>query len=329
MGVQEEDGRVAIRRPRGELDPLSSLPADARAGLTDRPKWLRPKYFYDARGSALFERITELPEYYQTRTERTILERVAGDIVRAVRPRAVVEYGSGSASKTRALLDAIEREGRLEGYGAIEVSEAALVESAHALVGRYEGLRFEGVVADFEERVSLPFGDRPRLILFLGSTIGNLTHPEARAFLRNVRAELGADDGFLIGFDLVKDRAVLEAAYDDAEGVTALFNLNVLNVLNRELDADFRLEDFRHRAVYDAGERRIEMSLVARRDLRVRLAALDLEIEFRAGEAVGTELSHKYTRGSATGLLRDAGLEVERWDTDAEARFAVCLTRPA
>ncbi|MDX1577606.1 MAG: L-histidine N(alpha)-methyltransferase, partial [Gemmatimonadota bacterium] len=175
MSVQHTSGRMRIRRPDGELDPMASLPADARAGLTDRPKWLRPKYFYDDVGSKLFERITELPEYYQTRTERSILERVGEEIVAERSPRAIVEFGSGSASKTRVLLDAMEHRAILEGYGAIEVSEAALVASARHLLPRYPGLVFEGVVADFEDPVELPFGDRPRLILFLGSTIGNLT----------------------------------------------------------------------------------------------------------------------------------------------------------
>lgn len=319
--------RIEIRRPARIAAPGATLERDVRRGLTAEPKWLPPKYFYDARGSRLFERITGLPEYYQTRTERSILRRITPALVEALEPRALVEFGSGSASKTRVLLDAMAASGGLEGYGAIEVSESALRASARRLVQRYPGLRVIGIVADFERPVPLPFADRPRLILFLGSTIGNLGHDEAVRFLRRIAAGMSAEDGFLIGFDLVKDVARLEAAYDDAEGVTAEFNRNVLRVLNRELDADFDPEAFRHEAFFDPGRSRIEMHLVSERTQVVRFSDLDWDVTFRAGESIRTEISHKYTRTSATGLLREAGLRLARWDPDDEGLFALGLAR--
>ncbi len=326
MAVQESGGRVRIRRIGEAPDAMSGLAADARRGLAARPRSLSPKYLYDARGSELFEEITRLPEYYQTRTERALLERIAEPMIETVRPRALVEFGSGSASKTRVLLDVMERHGWLEGFGAVEVSESALRASARGLLRRYPELRFEGLLEDFTREVVLPFAGLPRLVLFLGSTIGNLRRAGAVEFLRRVRRELGADDRFLIGFDLVKDRSRLEAAYDDAQGVTAAFNLNLLRVLNRELLADFPLEDFEHRAIYNEPEARIEMYLVARRDLTVRLRAIDMEIRFEAGESILTELSHKYTRESALALLAEAGLALCRWDVDPERLFALGLT---
>jgi len=308
---------------------MAGIGDDARAGLTASPRTLPPKYFYDARGSALFEQITRLPEYYQTRTERAILERVASDIVGDLGPRALVEFGSGSASKTRVLLDAMRDAGLLRGYGAIEVSESALVSSAHALLARYPGLRFEGLLEDFERHVLLPFEGEPRLILFLGSTIGNLTGSEATRFLGGVREGMGPEDGFLIGFDLVKERALLVAAYDDAEGVTARFNLNVLAVLNRELDGDLDLDDFRHHTIYNEDRSRIEMYLVAVRPVRARLARIDFDVHMEEGERIRTELSHKYTRASAESLVAGAGLRLSRWDCDPRNRFALGLARRA
>lgn len=327
MTVQQSSGRILIRRAREAPDPMAGLPRDALKGLAAPPRSLPPKYFYDARGSALFEEITRLPEYYQTRTERRILERVADGLVAVVEPRALVEYGSGSATKTRILLDAMRARGLLEAYGAVEVSESALVDAAGALAERYPSLELEGVLADFERPVTLPFADRPRLILFLGSTIGNLEREEAVGFLARVREQMSAADGFLIGFDLVKDPARLEAAYNDAHGVTARFNLNLLRVLNRELEGSFRLEDFEHLAVYDREKARIEMYLVARRPVVARLEAIDLDVRLAAGDRIRTELSHKYTERSARALVADAGLSFARWDTDPGPDFALGLAR--
>jgi len=306
---------------------MAGLARDARVGLTASPRWLPPKYFYDRRGSELFEEITRLPEYYQTRTERGILERVADALVAEVEPRALVEYGSGSARKTRILLDAMHAHGLLEAFGAVEVSESALVASAGALAARYPDIELEGVLADFQRHVFLPFAERPRLILFLGSTVGNLTREEAVGFLRRVRDQMSGADGFLIGFDLVKHPARLEAAYNDSRGVTARFDLNLLRVLNRELGGNFRLDDFEHLAVYDRKRERIEMYLIARRPVVARLRAIDLEVRLEEGERIRTELSHKYTEASVRSLVSEAGLALVRWDTDPGPDFALGLAR--
>jgi L-histidine N-alpha-methyltransferase len=326
-GVAGAEERITILRPSGALDPLADLPQDTLRGLLSTPKWLPPKYFYDEVGSHLFERITELPEYYQTRAERSILKRVAPDLIDSIRPTALVEFGSGSASKTRVLLDEMARRGSRQGFGAIEVSESALIASAHGLVAAYPSLDFVGVLADFHKPVDLPFSDGPRLILFLGSTIGNLAGDEAVEFLGRVGGSMTEGDGFLIGFDLVKERALLDAAYNDAEGVTAEFNLNVLRVINRELGADFDLAAFEHRAFYDAAASRVEMHLVAKRPQKVYATALGTAFHFEEGETIRTEWSHKYTEASAEALLRDAGLELARWETDPGDRFAVALAR--
>lgn len=286
-----------------------------------------PKYLYDARGSRLFERITELPEYYQTRTERGILERVAPLIVDRVRPTVLIEFGSGSAYKTRVLLDEMRRAGRLEGYGMLDVSEAALRAAAAELAADYPRLRIECLITDFEQAEPLPWPGQRRLFAFLGSTIGNLEADAASGFLGRVAGRLEPEDAFLIGFDLVKDVGRLLRAYDDAEGVTAEFNRNLLRVLNRELAADFDLDAFEHHVRYDDEKARIEMHLVSRGEQAVRLEALDLTVTFAAAESLRTELSHKYTRRSVEALLEDAGMALDLWETDPDGQFALCLAR--
>ncbi|MFQ5678845.1 MAG: L-histidine N(alpha)-methyltransferase [Gemmatimonadota bacterium] len=318
---------IEIRRHRPVQDRHAALAADVRAGLTAVPKELPPKYFYDARGSRLFERITRLPEYYLTRTERWILRRIAPELVAALRPAALVEFGSGSPDKAQLLLDAMEASGLLRGYAPLDVSESSLREAIRHLTGVYPGLEVVGVIGDFEHPLPLPFEEEPRLVAFLGSTIGNLETADAREFLRGVSRELRPGDGFLIGFDLVKEKERLEAAYNDAAGVTAAFNRNVLRVLNRELGADFDLSAFRHRARYNAEEARIEMYLLSERRQEVHFPTLELTVSFREGEMVRTELSHKYTRRSAEVLLGRAELRVERWDTDPAELFALALAR--
>lgn len=324
-----EAAKIELRRQREPRDHLEEMARDVREGLGSRPRTLPPKYFYDARGSRLFERITELPEYYQTRTERALLERIAPDLVAELRPRALVEYGSGSAEKTEVLLHAMEEAGLLEGYAPVDVSPEPVRAVAERLGARHPGLRVVGIIGDFESHLSLPFRDLPRLILFLGSTIGNLREEQAERFLHRVRDEMWERDGFLVGFDLVKGPEILEAAYDDSEGVTAAFNRNVLRVLNRELGADFDPGAFRHHAFYDEEKRRVEMHLVAEGEQTVRIPALEMEIRFEDGEPIRTELSHKYTRTSADRLLCRADLEIQRWDTDPEEHFALALARPA
>lgn len=322
------EGKTVEIRRKLEPDALRRQMADdVREGLGSDPKTLPPKYFYDARGSRLFEAITRLPEYYQTRTERAILERIAGEVARESGARALVEYGSGSSGKTEVLLEALHRAGRLEGYAPIDVSPEPLRDAAERLVERWPELRVAGVVADFETPMDLPFSGLPRLVLFLGSTIGNLPEGEAVAFLRRTAGRMEAEDVLVIGFDLVKDPEVLLAAYDDDQGVTAEFNRNVLRVINRELGADFDADRYRHRAVWDGERARIEMHLVADEAQRVRIGALGMEVRFAAGEALRTELSHKYTRASATALLERAGFRLLRWETDPDERFAVALAR--
>ena len=319
--------RIVLRNTLREQASPYDLHGDARAGLSSTPKTLPSKYFYDARGSHLFEMITRLPEYYLTRAETEILERESGRIVEALRPKVLVEFGSGAARKTRILLDAMLERGLLEGYGPVDVSADASRHAADALTRDYPHIRVEGVIGDFERPRDLPFAGRPRLMAFLGSTIGNLEPAQATSFLASIRKEMTGADGFLVGFDLVKDVDVLERAYNDEAGVTAKFNLNVLRVLNRELGASFDLDAFRHRAVWNSADSRIEMLLESVIEQSVRIPSIGLEISFSAGESIRTELSHKYTRESAAGLLHAAGLGLESWCTDGSDRFALALAR--
>ncbi len=325
--MSEIEGRIVLHNRLEERASPFRLAEDALRGLTSDPKTIPPKYFYDARGSRLFEAITRLPEYYQTRTERTILDRWAPELVRDLRPGVLLEFGSGSAAKTRALLDAMRDEGLLHGYGPLDVSADASRRASEALALEYPELRVEGVIGDFERPHDLPFPGRRRLLAFLGSTIGNFTPDRSVTFLRSVAREMTPADGFMIGFDLVKDRATLERAYNDSAGVTAEFNLNLLRVMNRELGADFDVGEFEHSAFYNEQKTRIEMHLVSSRAQTVRLDAIDLVTEFEQGESIRTELSHKYTRDSVEVLLSAGGLRLAAWETDPAARFALALAR--
>jgi L-histidine N-alpha-methyltransferase len=324
----------------------ASLRADALAGLTATPKSLPPKWFYDAQGSALFEKITELPEYYPTRAERAILRAVAPEIAALTGATTLVELGSGSSEKTRLLLSALRDAGTLRGYVPVDVSESALAAAGDALAAEYPGLAVHAVVADFEKYLGVPSdagsgvtgngaagdggnGDGPRLVAFLGSTIGNMVPDERAVFLRRVRAQLRPGDAFLLGTDLVKDPAVLVAAYDDSAGVTAAFNKNVLAVLNAELGADFDLDAFDHLAVWDAGREWIEMRLRAASAQRVRVADLGLTVEFAAGEQMRTEVSAKFREAGVRTELAAAGLAVRSWWTDPGGQFGLSVAVPA
>ena len=301
---------------------------DVRTGLLRSPKVLPPKYFYDARGSLLFEEITLLPEYYPTRAETEILERHAGELLEAVRPSELVEIGSGSSKKTRLLLEALHEVGG-DSYVPLDVSADALEGAVQTLSAAYPWLSIHGLVGDFEHGLPLPPASGRRLLCFLGSTIGNFEEDERLAFLRDVRAKLGPEDGFLLGVDLIKDARVLEAAYDDSRGVTAEFNKNVLRVLNRELDGDFDEDAFRHVAFYDEVRARIEMHLEARRGLRVCLRAIELEVAFEPLERLRTEISCKFDRPRVERDCAASGLSIELWRTDPEGRFALLLARPS
>jgi L-histidine N-alpha-methyltransferase len=316
------------RLPPGFL--ADSLRADARAGLTATPKSLPPKWFYDANGSALFEKITELPEYYPTRAERSILTTRAAEIASLTEAATLAELGSGSSEKTRLLLSALREAGSLRCYVPVDVSEPALVMAASSLTLDYPGLEVRAVLSDFEEHLGLPApGDAPapRLLAFLGSTIGNLVPAQRAAFLARIRAQLNPGDFFLLGTDLVKDPAVLVAAYDDAAGVTADFNKNVLAVLNASLGADFDLDAFEHVAVWDAEAEWIEMRLRSLDDQTVHLPLLELTVDFAAGEEMRTEVSAKFRRDTVAAELAAAGLDLVRWWTDPRAQFALSLSR--
>jgi L-histidine N-alpha-methyltransferase len=306
-----------------------ALRADARAGLTATPKSLPPKWFYDERGSELFEKITLLPEYYPTRAERSILAAAAPAIAAATSAAVLVELGSGSSEKTRLLLDALRGAGSLRSYVPVDVSESALVAAAHRVLGSYPGLTVRAVVSDFEAHLGLPATGGPRLVAFLGSTIGNLVPVQRAAFLSRLRAALRPGDALLLGTDLVKDPAVLLAAYDDAAGVTAAFNKNVLNVLNSELGADFDPELFDHVAVWDPAAEWIEMRLRSAEEQVVRVPAIGLTVPFAAGEDIRTEVSAKFRRAGVTAELAVAGFTLRSWWTDDENRFALSLSAPA
>ncbi|WP_435600835.1 L-histidine N(alpha)-methyltransferase [Streptomyces sp. C10-9-1] len=300
----------------------ADLRADVRRGLARTPKALPPKWFYDGRGSELFEEITRLPEYYPTRAEREILAERAGEIAAATGARTLVELGSGSSEKTRFLLDALTG---LRSYVPVDVSESALRGAAEGLLAERPGLDVHALIADFTREVELPGTPGPRLVAFLGGTIGNLLPAERAAFLGMVRGLMSPGDALLLGTDLVKDEEVLVRAYDDAAGVTAAFNKNLLSVLARELGSDADPEDFDHVAVWDREQEWIEMRLRARRALTVKIRELDLVVPFEAGEELRTEVSAKFRQEGVRRELAAAGLEPVRWWTDAAGRFALSL----
>ncbi|MEU7072821.1 L-histidine N(alpha)-methyltransferase [Streptomyces narbonensis] len=301
----------------------ADLRTDVLHGLTRSPKTLPPKWFYDARGSELFEEITRLPEYYPTRAEREILIARAPEIAAATGARTLVELGSGSSEKTRFLIDALLP--GLDSYVPVDVSESALTGAAESLLADRPELRVHALVADFTRGLALPGTPGPRLVAFLGGTIGNLLPSERQTFLRSVRAMLTPGDALLLGTDLVKDEETLVAAYDDAAGVTAAFNKNVLSVIDRELGADADPGDFDHVALWDRDREWIEMRLRARHALTVKIPELDLVVPFEAGEEVRTEVSAKFRQTGVRDELAESGLDLSRWWTDDEGRFALSL----
>lgn len=310
-----------------DADAAATMARDVRAGLCVYPKELAPKYFYDERGSVLFEQITELPEYYPTRAEREILATRSAEILpRAGSPATLVELGSGSAAKTRHLLDAMRDGGALDTYVPVDISEEITHQTAASLVDEYPGLAVRGLVCDFEQHLErIPDGDGARMIAFLGGTIGNLYPRQRHAFLERIAALLGPGDSLLLGTDLIKDSARLEAAYNDSAGVTAEFNKNVLEVLNRQLGADFDLDAFEHVARYDAEAERMDIRLRSLADQDVRLEGLDLEISFADGEEMRTEISTKFTRERLESVYAGAGLELRGWFTDRAGDYALSL----
>ncbi|WP_116206180.1 L-histidine N(alpha)-methyltransferase [Amycolatopsis circi] len=308
-------------------DVTAELRADVRDGLTADQKWLPPKWFYDAEGSKLFEKITALPEYYPTRSEREVLAQRAAEIAERTGAHTLVELGSGSSEKTRLLLDALTSHGTLEAFVPMDVSETALAEAAAAITADYPKLEVRGVVGDFTQHLQLLPGTAPRVVAFLGGTIGNFLPGERTEFLSSVRDVLGEGEWLLLGTDLVKDQETLERAYDDAAGVTAAFNRNVLRVINAELGADFDPDEFDHVAHWDAGHEWVEMRLRARCRTEVRIPGADLIVPFAEGEHIRTEVSAKFRPDGVEAELNAAGFALEQWWTDSQQRFGVSLAR--
>lgn len=318
------DARIHLDHPLERQD-RDGLLAELRDGLARSPRRLPSKYFYDDRGSDLFVEITQQPEYYQTRTEAALLADIADDVVRRSGAQELVEIGSGAATKTRILLDAMQRAGQLDLYVPMDVSEGTVRRVSLEMAARYPKLRVHGVVGDFMQHLgTIPDPDE-RLVIFLGGTIGNLDPRVARNFLRALGRQMHPGEHLLLGVDRIKDVARLEAAYNDGAGVTAAFNLNILRVVNRLAGGDLDPAGFRHQARWNPDHHRIEMWLIAERDQRARLEDLDLDLEIAAGEEILTEISTKYDESLAAALLDDSGFHLEHWYTDAEDLFALCL----
>ena len=306
---------------------MSTLEEDVERGLTADPKDIPPKWFYDDRGSSLFDEITRVEEYYPTRCERAILEAHAQEIARITAADTLVELGSGTSEKTRVLLDGMRDAGTLRRFVPFDVSKRTLHDAAAAIEREYAGIDVQPVVGDFTLDLDrIPRGGR-RLVVFLGGTIGNLLPDTRSVFLADVATKLGPDDFFLLGTDLVKDVSRLEAAYDDAQGVTAEFNKNVLHVMNRELGADFDVDAFEHVAVFDREREWIEMRLRSTCAQTVQVRALELEVSFAAGEEMRTEVSAKFTRHRVEQELNAAGMALVEWWTDPAGDFALTLAR--
>lgn len=328
MRPADENGSIiVIDDQRERVDSERALAEDVRRGLTRSPKELSPKYFYDEAGSLLFERICDLEEYYQTRTERSILEWLAPRIITRHAPGTIVELGSGSSSKTRLLLDAMTGGGASGRYIPIDISGAMLLETALRLRSEYPTLELRPVVGDFSREIPTAHIVAPALVVFLGGTIGNFRDAEAVEFIARIAAGMGSDDIFLLGVDLVKDPRELHAAYNDRDGVTALFNLNVLEVINRELGGHFDPESFAHYAFYEPRLEQIEMHLASLHAQSVRIETLGIDIEFERGETILTEISRKFTPASVERLLERGDMSLVELHTDRANRFALVLAR--
>ncbi len=302
------------------------LRTDVLNGLTSSPKTLPPKWFYDDRGSDLFDQITRLPEYYPTNAERQILRKRAAEIAELSGADTLIELGSGTSEKTRVLLDAFTSSGQLQRFVPFDVSEQTLIDAAKVIGEDYPEMSIHGVVGDFERHLEmLPTGGR-RVIVFLGGTIGNFAPTQRQEFLEQVVSTLNPGDSFVLGTDLVKDHGRLVAAYDDSQGVTAEFNKNVLAVVNRHLGANFDVDSFEHVAIFDAENAWIEMRLRSLVDQTVHIADLDLDVSFTAGEEMRTEISAKFTRDRVAAELSDVGLDLVEWWTDAAGDYALSLS---
>ncbi|MGB5606213.1 MAG: L-histidine N(alpha)-methyltransferase [Gammaproteobacteria bacterium] len=313
------------------VPPSRNIPdviQDASDGLIETPRTMAPKYFYDARGSQLFDAICNTPEYYPTRAEESLLRRYARKIIALVQPDHIIEFGSGTSRKTRYLLDACQDAGCNVTYWPFDVCEPVLRDSGTALINEYAGLTVRPLVGDYHgglEQMPQPQGSC--LYLFLGGTIGNFEPEPAHLFLAELSSRMCSGDAFLMGADRVKHPDILHAAYNDAAGITADFNLNLLHVLNRELDADFDVDGFRHQAIYNVRRERIEMYLVSDCEQQVRLGALDCEIQLDSGEEILTEISRKFTRDSLLALLTDTGFSLRQHFEAVDQLYSLVLAR--
>jgi L-histidine N-alpha-methyltransferase len=323
-----EDESVIIVRGRGAAPDVTDERDDVRRNLLRWLPRIDSRYFYDDAGSHLFEEITKLPEYYQTRTEEALLAEIADDVIRLTEARELVELGSGAGRKIRLLLDAMANRGQLEACTLLDINETFLRSSAETLAESYPGMAVRGVVGDFLQDLEAVGLGRNRLFIFLAGTIGNLYPSQLERFLGTVRGTLGPDDAFLVGLDLVKDVGRLEAAYNDSAGVTAEFNLNALNVLNRRFGTAFEVDAFEHVAFWEPVHQWIEMRLRAVRPTSVSLGK-GREIRFQPGEEIRTEISRKFTRQSFAAALEGTGLDLAAWFTDPDKLFASALVRPA
>lgn len=310
----------------GPGDLEAQLRRDARAGLTATPKSIPSKWFYDHAGSMLFDEITRLPEYYLTRSERQILRERAASIVDLSRAESLIELGCGMSEKTRVLLDAFRRRGALRRFLPFDVDGAVLQMAATELLKRYPELEVQGIVGDFERHLSAIRVPEPALVIFLGSTIGNLTRPQRGGLLTQLSDSLKPGDWFLLGVDLVKEKSAIEAAYNDSAGVSASFNLNMLAVLNARLGGDLQVPNFEHLARFNAQTEQMEMFLRSKKPQRARLEKIELEVRFAGGELLHTEISAKFTRDGIESELSAAGLQPTRWWTDAGGNFALTMS---
>lgn len=307
----------------------NDIAREIREGLTASQKYIPCKYFYDTRGSKLFEEICQLPEYYPTRTEISILRDIAPELMRTVAHKDLVELGAGANLKIRILLNAVGKSSRATlRYIPIDISQSAVIGASHGLLERYPELQVLGIIADFTSQLDVIPTERTLIFFFLGSTIGNMEQDETISFLQSISANMKPDDRLLVGFDMVKARKTIEAAYNDSMGVTAEFNKNILNVLNNELNADFDLSHFDHLAFFSEDCDRIEMHLRANRDISVKLKSIDLEIEFKKGETIHTENSRKFTKESIGDLASRAGLSIQNWYSDPAGWFSLVVMIP-
>ncbi len=326
-GLERATLNVEQIRPARQIFNLAE---DVRVGLFNKPRVLPAKYFYDVRGSQLFDQICDAPEYYPTRTEDALLADYADLLIAAAKPESIMELGAGTSRKTRHLLDACGAQHRYVAYEPFDVCREVMEASGLALAERYRWMELRILVGDYTGGLqNLPVSKARRLVVFLGGTIGNFSEIEAAVFLREIRDMLGPEDRLLIGADRIKEPELLHAAYNDSAGLTAAFNLNVLNVINRELNAEFDIDRFTHYACFNPNESRIEMYLVSKGSQRVRIGELDATLEFADGDHILTEVSRKYTRAGLEAVLVEAGFEIEAHYEAAKQGFSLVLAAAA